>query len=472
MLFTRRRLLGAALVFTTLLAPSAAQAERPHIVVFLADDLGWNGVGYHGGPVETPNIDRLADGGARLERFYALPLCTPSRAALLTGRYPMRLGLQFGVLRPWNAESLDHGERLLSEALRDAGYETAITGKWHLGHADEESLPTRRGFDHQYGCFTGWIDYLSHQRDGIFDWNRDDRPLNERGHVTDLIAAECVRLIDERDEEKPLFLYVPFTAPHGPLTPPDEYLERYASIKDDDFRSYAGLVTHMDDAIGRVLTALGDNEMLDDTLVLFLSDNGGQSDVGVLSNRPLRGHKGVLFEGGVHVPAVVSWPGHIEGGRVIEDLVHIVDFFPTLVGVAGGSTDAGRPLDGLDLMPMLLGSNGAPSGPREFALLNTNHRRSVIVDERWKLLVAHEGAANPGNMLFDLANDPYEKSDIAEEHPEEVARLGAVLEAYRGAAAPELMTKKSERLPRGFKFPKRWGHATARDKRSRKQKKD
>jgi arylsulfatase A-like enzyme len=193
-------------------ADASAAGQRPHIVMIIADDLGWGDVGYHGSEIRTPHLDQLAASGVRLNRFYVQPLCTPTRASLLTGGYPFRYGLQGGVVRYWNRDGLPVSERLLSEALREAGYRTAIVGKWHLGHGRRELLPTKRGFEHQYGPYYH-ADYFTHTVGGYggLDWHRNDRALREDGYTTRLIAREAVRLIRQHDRAQPLFLYVPFT---------------------------------------------------------------------------------------------------------------------------------------------------------------------------------------------------------------------------------------------------------------------
>lgn len=192
-----------------------AAAPRPNIIIFLADDLGWSDVGWHGGDIATPHLDRLAAAGAKLEQFYVLPVCSPTRAALLTGRYPIRHGLQLSVVRPWAQYGLPLEERTLPQALREAGYTTAISGKWHLGHFRPEYQPTRRGFDTQYGHYNGQIDYFTHARDGGHDWHRNDRESRDAGYSTTLIGNEAVRVVEQADPRKPFFLYVPFNAPHS-----------------------------------------------------------------------------------------------------------------------------------------------------------------------------------------------------------------------------------------------------------------
>jgi arylsulfatase A-like enzyme len=276
--------------------------NAPHVVIFLADDLGWGDVGFHGSKIATPHIDALARNGVRLEQFYAQPVCSPTRGAFMTGRYPMRLGLQVGVVRPWADHGLPLGERTLAEALRDAGYATAICGKWHLGHGSRDYLPTRRGFDRQYGLYNGAIDYFTHARDGGHDWHENDKANHDKGYATDLIANAAVKIIAGHDSKRPLFLYVPFNAPHTPLQAPESYIKKHAHIPDHKRRIHAAMAACMDDAIGKVQGALDEHKFKrEETLVFFCSDNGGMTSYG--SNGKLRGQKGSLHNGGVQANA-------------------------------------------------------------------------------------------------------------------------------------------------------------------------
>jgi arylsulfatase A-like enzyme len=250
-------------------------ARRPNIVYILADDQGWKDVGFHGSDIQTPNIDKLATTGTRLEQFYAQPMCTQTRVALMTGRYPMRYGLQTAVILSASTYGLATDEWLLPQALKGAGYQTEIVGKWHLGHAKHEYWPRERGFDYQYGPLLGEIDYFTKEAHGKRDWFRDGKPVNEEGYVTSLLGADAVKRIREHDTKKPLFLYLAFTAPHAPYQAPKEYLDRYASISDPARRAYAAMITAMDDEIGRVLEALEERKMRENTLIIFHSDNGG-----------------------------------------------------------------------------------------------------------------------------------------------------------------------------------------------------
>ena len=457
------RLLGLAvplaLVSSCASASAAPQeAKPPHIVVFLADDLGWGDVGYHGSAIDTPHIDALADRGVRLEQFYAQPVCSPTRGALLTGRYPMRLGLQCGVVRPWAQHGLPLDERTLADALREVGYVTALCGKWHLGHAKREQLPTQRGFDLQYGHYNGALDYYTHMRDGGFDWHENDREKRDEGYATDLIANAAVEIIREHDKSRPLFLYVPFNSPHTPLQAPDEYIAKYADVEDQRRRIYAAMVTSLDDAIGRITSALRANGFRDEeTLVFFCSDNGGITFLG--SNGELRSGKGRLYEGGVRVPAVVSWPGKLPEGEVVHEPLHVVDLYPTLLELAGASLEQKKPLDGRDMWAVV--AEGA-SRPHDVIVHNVTPWSGALRVGDWKLV--HNGAV-PANAtkgpekdtleLFHIGEDPGETTDRSADEPELFERLRKQLQGLRQeAVSPHLLPNEA---PAGFQVPRVWG---------------
>jgi len=456
----------AASTWLTGAAVAADEAPRPNIVVILADDLGWGDVGWHGSEIKTPNLDKLAASGARLENFYVQPLCSPTRAAFLTGRYPMRHGLQVGVVRPWAQYGLPLEERTLSNALREAGYETAIAGKWHLGHFRPEYLPTRRGFDHQYGHYNGALDYNTHVRDEGHDWHRDDAENHDEGYSTHLIGREAARVIADHATDRPLFLYVPFNAVHGPHQVPPRYKKPYADLKEPR-RTYAGMLAAMDEEVGRILGAIEQKGIAEKTLVVFSSDNGGPAPGRVTSNGPLRGSKGTLFEGGVRVAACAAWPGKIKAGSVVEAPLHIVDLFPTFLKLAGATLDQPLPLDGRDAWAAI--ADGAAS-PHDAILLNSTPRNGAIRVGDWKLIVGQPvgggedddgpGADAPGAdptpgraMLFNLADDPNEEHDLAAKHPEKVAELRAKYDALAAQAIPP---KAAPKAP-GFRSPRVWG---------------
>ena len=445
------------------LCPAQGPADRPapHMILMVADDLGWEDVGFHGSAIKTPHLDQLAKDGVRLDRFYVQPVCSPTRGALMTGRHPIRLGLQCGVIRPWATHGLPLDEQTLPEGLKSRGYATAIVGKWHLGHHQPAYLPTRRGFDRQYGHYNGAIDYFTHDRDGGHDWHRDDRRNDDQGYATDLIAAEAVRVIADHaasQAERPLFLYVPFNAPHTPLQAPPEQIARNQEIKNRDRRIHAAMVTSMDDAVGRILAAAGKHLPAERTLVFFCSDNGGLNQFG--SNGKLRGQKGTLYEGGIRVPTVIRWKGTLQPGIVKEPL-HIADLYPTLLGLAGAEVVQRKPLDGKNAWPTI--AEGRPS-PHEFLLHNVTPFQGAIRMGPWKLV--HNGGVQANATgykgpqrweLFDLDQDPYEKNDLSAEKPELVARMKEKLAAFKAeAAAPHLLPNEP---PDGFVVPEVWGRS-------------
>jgi len=421
-----------ALGVGALAAVSAAHAApvRPNIVYIVADDLGWKDVGFHGSDIRTPNLDALARGGARLEQFYAQPMCTPTRAALMTGRYPFRYGLQTAVILSAHTYGLALDEWLLPQALKEAGYQTAIIGKWHLGHADPKYWPRQRGFDYQYGPLIGEIDYFTHEQHGVLDWYRDNKPVREKGYSTTLLGNDAVRLIEKHDPARPLFLYLAFNAPHTPYQAPQADQERYAHIADPSRRAYAAMVSALDAQVGRVVAALDARGMRDNSLIVFQSDNGGthnpmfagEGDMSKIKipvdNGPYRDGKGSLYEGGTRVVAFANWPGHIAPGSTVDALIHVVDMYPTLARLAGASTARTKPLDGMDVWPTI--SEGKLS-PRTEIVYNVEALRAGIRQGDWKLI--WRAPLPEGIELYDLAKDPYEKNNVAAQHPEVVARL-------------------------------------------------
>lgn len=429
-------------LFALLLLPcvTANAAAPPDVVILLADDLGYADVGFNGGKqIPTPSLDGLAASGAVLECFYVQTVCTPTRAALLTGRYPIRYGLQEGVIRPGHQYGLPLKERTLASMLREAGYTTAITGKWHLGEYNPVYLPLQRGFDLQYGHYFGALDYSTHIRDGVHDWYRNDQRCDDEGYTTHLLAREAVRIITEQPRDKPLFLYVPFNAVHSPY--------HTAPGRENDFQmlkparaQYATMLSEMDTAIGQVLTALDQSQRRQNTLILFSSDNGG---VGPASNGALRGGKHTPYEGGHRVAACVAWPGHIAAGTRIAEPLHIVDLFPTLAGLAGAVLDTEHqplPLDGRDILPVL--TQGAKS-PHEEILLGCEPTMSALRVGDWKLVVSTKAAAGEERgqaretiELFNLAQDPGEQHNLATTQPDKLADLQARLARYQREAIP------------------------------------
>jgi len=446
------RVLKITVLSVTLLAavqkPGDAHAaeSKPNILYIVTDDLGWKDVGFHGSDIKTPTLDALAAKGAKLEQFYAQPMCTPTRAAIMTGRYPMRYGLQTAVIPQGHTYGLATDEWLLPQALKDAGYETAIVGKWHLGHADQKFWPRQRGFDHAYGPLIGEIDYFTHKVDGKVDWFRNNEVVEEEGYSTTLLGNEAVKLIEEHDPATPLFLYLAFNAVHTPYQAPQDHLDQYKNIEDPSRRAYAASTTVMDEQIGRVIAALEQKKMLDNTLIIFQSDNGGTRDpkfAGAITdmskvvlpadNGPYRDGKGSLYEGGTRVVAFASWPGHIKEGSTVTEMIHTVDLFPTLIKLAGGKLGK-KPLDGVDVWGTI--SEGKPS-PRTEIVYNIEPFRAGIRQGDWKLIWR---TLLPQSVeLYNIAEDPSETKNLAAQNPEKVAELQKRANELAGDAEKSLL---------------------------------
>lgn len=425
--------------------PSKDQGSKPNIVYILADDLGWKDVGFHGSDIKTPNIDKLAAEGAKLEQFYVQPMCTPTRAALLTGRYPCRYGLQSFVIPSSGGYGLPTDEWLMPQVLKDAGYTTAIDGKWHLGHGDAKYWPKQRGFDSQYGPLIGELDYFTHMQHGVLDWYEDNKVLQEKGYTTTLIGDRAEKLIDGHDVATPLYLYLTFNSPHTPYQATPEYLEMYASIADKDRRAYAASITAMDDQIGRVVAALERKGMRKNTLIVFHSDNGGTTDAmfageGDMSktklpcdNGALRNGKGSLYEGGTRVCALANWPGHITAGITVQGMIHAVDMLPTIAGLAGASTEKCKPLDGLNVWSAM---SAGEASPRSEIVYNVEPFRAAVRQGDWKLVwrTLLPSAAE----LYNIAKDPSETTDLAAAEPAKVAALKQRIEEIATGSAKSL----------------------------------
>ena len=431
-----RSVIGLVILFAGL---TAGGDDRPNILVLVADDLGWADVGYHGSKLPTPNIDRLVREGVELDQHYVAPMCTPTRAALLTGRYWSR----FGNRKPSNERVLPYDTMTLAKALKQQGYRTHLTGKWHLGSKLAWG-PQVFGFDASHGPLAGGVGPWNHRyKKGDYSktWQVNGNLLHETGHVTDLIGNQAVRWIHEAAEtDEPFFVYVPFTAPHSPLQEPAEWIERAASIAPEDRVQYTACVMHLDYTIGRILTALEHTGHVKNTLTVLFSDNGGTigpSDGDnarypgaypkgekLGRNEPLRGRKGQLYEGGIRVPAVAHWPGKLSA-RKLPAPVHVIDWMPTLAGLAGFEQEEDLKWDGEDLWPVLTGA-AEPKDERVLYWQGTRLDAHAIRAGNWKLIVNGEKLE-----LFDLSRDPNETDDLAEVHPAKVDALLQKLDKAR-----------------------------------------
>jgi arylsulfatase A-like enzyme len=439
----------AALVSTSAAAPHTP----PNIVFIIADDLGWADVAFHGGNAPTPQLDKLAASGLELTQHYVAPVCSPTRTGLLTGRCWSR----FGVTSPQNDRALPWNTVTLPRALKQAGYETCLTGKWHLGSKSEWG-PNHFGFDHSYGSLAGGVGPWDHAyKVGPYSatWHRDEKLITEEGHVTDLIAREAIAWLGQR-KDKPFFLYVPFTAVHLPLKEPAEWLKRVPSeIEGEVPRNYAACIMHLDDAVGQIIAALEKNGQRDNTLVIFTSDNGGSTaeNAGQAyppddypkgkipgNNAPLRGIKGDLYEGGIRAATIAHWPGKLKPGQCTAP-AQIVDWMPTFCALAGVTPPQNLKWDGMNLWPVMTGQT-TPSS-RTLYWVAPGFRSRAVRDGDWKLIAYAAGKqadAKPARVeLFDLARDPNETSDLAKQLPDKVAemqkKLAQISQADRDAVA-------------------------------------
>jgi arylsulfatase B len=465
------RLLLAALLFamatactphtqpSTQTAPSPApsseeQKHPPNILIIVADDLGFGDVGFNGASFPTPGIDRIAHSGMALDHFYVSALCSPSRAGLLTGRYPHRYGIMGDTITPGSDFGLDPKEETIAQVLARAGYtRRSFLGKWHLGHRSPAFHPMSFGFTSFYGHYNGAIDYFTHEREGEVDWHRDHVPSSDQGYATDLLTDEAVRIIRTPSPNgAPWMMWLAYNAPHGPLQATEEDLaavgfdpskprfgagrneregNRYGTAGRGNTRRQTeiAMIRAMDRGIGKVLDALEATRQIENTFIFFTSDNGGPKG-GQSSNGPLRGWKFIHHEGGVRVAAAVSWPAGLKA-RPHADIgpVFYVDLLPTVAHLTGARID--RPVDGKDLAQALLSGNRPASeralfvgedyrvpaaegerGPTDPESLRG--RAAAAMVGKWKLV---------GEELYDIEADPYEKRDVAAEHPDVVDAL-------------------------------------------------
>lgn len=394
----------------------------PNILFILVDDLGWGDVGFLGSEIKTPNLDQLAANGVRLERGYTFPICSPTRAALLSGQNPLRYGVD-GPME--NDAMLSADLRLLPEYLGQQGYETWMVGKWHLGMAKRSAMPHSRGFDHFYGFLGGFIDFYTHIYFGGVDWQRNGKTLREQGYATTLLTNEALRLLESHDGKAPFFLYLSYNSPHTPLQYPPSVEETYDFIESDDRQVYAQMTTDVDAAIGKVMASLEQQGLLENTFIVFMSDNGGHAELGA-SNGPLRGGKGQVYEGGVRVPALVSWPkGLGKKGETFSQPIHVQDWLPTLLDLSGIDHE-GSSFEGRSIWPALGQDESLPAV--EPVVLGTN-RSKAVYDWPWKL-VRHEQTEDGQvvDELYHLVDDPFEQRNLAGQHPERIAKLGKYID--------------------------------------------
>jgi arylsulfatase A-like enzyme len=405
--------------------------KQPNIIVIIADDLGWKDVGYHGSEIVTPTIDKLAREGIELNRFYVCSVCSPTRASLLTGRYPAR----YGILSPLGDEpGLPAGTVTIAALLRQNGYDTGISGKWHLG-AVPEGRPLYYGFNSSYGSLRGQIDpYTKLYKNGDKTWHRNDVLIEEEGHATDLITKEAIRFISKpREKGNPFFLYVAYTVPHSPLSEPKELTDIFSqTISNESRRNFAASVRHMDNSIEMMLDAIKKMGIEENTIVMFLSDNGGQENWSstteyggkfkphdVLGNNlPLRDWKGSLYDGALRVPAVLIWPGKLKHMK-IEEAINVSDVYPTLAFLAGAKISDKLNIEGISFWPLVNGEKA----PKDRIMYWKSNNKIALKKGDWKLIHNGKKPEEGTNELYNTLLDPFETNNVADKNEDKVLDL-------------------------------------------------
>ncbi|NND98480.1 MAG: sulfatase [Pirellulaceae bacterium] len=417
------------LLFGCLLVQSAA-ADQPNVLIILADDLGWADLGFQGSTdIRSPHIDQLASHAIRFtDGHVTASVCSPSRAALMTGKYQQRFGHEANT--PPSDHGMDVDQSTMADAMKQLGYRTGVIGKWHLGDRDE-FYPTRRGFDYFFGLREGSRSYF-------YNAKKDDRASSYKkieengqqvafdGYLTDVLGDKAVEFV-ESDSQDPFFLFLSFTAPHGPMQATEHDLARFETIADKKRRTYAAMIWAMDRAIGRVLDALQSRGQADNTIVWFLSDNGGATNNGSV-NLPLAGHKGIKFEGGIRVPFLMRWPKQFGGNTKYDSMVSAMDIFATSFAAAGGDVSTLQ-LDGVNLLPHL--RNEVTTPPHE-ELYWHKLWFSAMRDGPWKLIYVQDY----GYALYNLAEDLDESNNLAAADPQRVESMKERMNAWKKNMEP------------------------------------
>ena len=468
---------------------SLADANKPNVIIILVDDLGWADISLRGAPFKTPNIDSLFLEGASLNRFYTTPICSPTRAALMTGRDPLKLGVAYSVIMPWMNNGIHPDEHFMPESFKMNGYQTAMFGKWHLGHSQDIFHPNQRGFDDFYGHLhteVGYFPPFSNQ--GGIDFQKNGVTIDDQGYSTFLLAREASNWINSRDKEKPFFMYIPFLAPHTPLEAPEKLIEKYKTLEDtrkptrnltaDRARErsktlapsarplYAAVVDALDQAIGEILLSIEEAGIEEETIILFSSDNGGATyGGGGADNFPLRGGKGDTFEGSIRVVAALKWKGKIQAGSSLDQIMTVMDVFPTLSSASGISMKNKKIIDGRDMWPAIVNQENIPLKKDIFfvsEIPNYGQFHTTVFNDKWKLVQSISSSLleiKIENKLFNIANDPYEYHDLSSQNPSIVKEMAEKIRNWR-ALHPIAGTRTLLVPPPGWRAPKDWATYT------------
>ncbi|MFA6591915.1 MAG: sulfatase-like hydrolase/transferase [Bacteroidales bacterium] len=452
---------AAGLLAATVPAMAFAQ-QKPNVVIIVADDLGWADLGCHGSVIPTPNIDGFFNRGIELGRYYTAPVSSPTRCGLMTGRYPSRFGIRETVIPPWRDYGLDENEVTMADVLGENGYQDrAIVGKWHLGHSRKVYYPLNRGFTHFYGHLNGAVEYFTHQRDGELDWHNDWESCYDKGYSTDLIAGEAVRCVGEyAKNDNPFFLYVAFNAPHSPYEAPED--EIYSLIPKKDFDllpdkdkkgwTYRAMVSRMDKGVGKILAALEKSGEMDNTIVLFMSDNGGVPNLyPYCSNRPSRGSKFEEWEGGVRTAAAIYWKdGFRHDTHKLEQVVAFVDILPTLADIIDIKKAPVHPYDGVSMLPVLSGKSDSIDRDLYLGV-------GAAVNNNYKMILAgkNKRLGLTEDFFTDIVSNPREDLSLSGGPASEKDRLRKVIESG-DAIVPVTPELPYDYGKKGFVTPFEW----------------
>ena len=427
--------------------------DLPNIIVIMPDDLGWGDVGYNGSEIRTPAIDQLAEEGIVLTRYYTHPTCSPTRSSFYTGKRALSLGTVI-PFPPWVEEGLQIDEKLLPQYLKDSGYMTWLVGKWHLGHTYYDQHPRSRGYDHFYGAIGPEINYYTHALNGVPDWERNGEALDQDGYATHLFGNEAVELLSSYDGDAPFFMHYSPTAPHAPLQAPQEAVDAYASFENFNRRRLAAMVSECDTTEGNIVAAVRRRDDADNTLIVFVSDNGGDVPAGA-SSGALRGGKSQPYDGGIRVPAIAWWPARLGSGST-DEFISVHDWVPTLAALARAQSDPDLP--GIDVWPALNQEPLDRADPIVIGAIELGVGPKIVaLDQGWKLIRSVTlGSPNqtPGDVeLYNLNDDPAETMNVAAVETERVERIQGFLNTvpigrprgvgppppgYDGATSPEV----------------------------------
>ena len=436
---------GASLLWALAMTASTAMAadKKPNILIFLSDDVGWAEYGFQGNKdIPTPNIDSIAKNGVRFTQGYVeATYCSPSRAGLMTGRYPTRFGHEFNSVAAQAGLSLK--ETTIAERFHDLGYATCAVGKWHLGNKPEYQ-PTKRGFDEFFGTFANTPFFHPTQFVDSRVSSEVKKIEDPDFYTTDKYAERAVDWLGKQKKDQPWLLYVPFNAQHAPLQAPEKYLNRFKNITAEKRQIFAAMMSAMDDAVGKILGKVREMGEEEDTLVFFLSDNGGPTRQTTSNNLPLRGFKMTTWEGGTRVPFSFQWKGTIPAGKTYENPIIQLDILPTALAAAGVEADTAWKLDGVNLLPYLTGKNSEL--PHKTLYWRYGDQWAVR-DGDWKLVAGNGGDLTNGE-LYNLADDKAESKNLAADNADKVRELKTLYAAWNAEQAPPTFPREKPRQQR------------------------